>query len=255
MVPLKVSKGRLESGKRPNNPAGASILSTKTCSPVEFRCGISHFCSSRGKASTDAFFRALAADAHEELASLLRDAARARPGRPWNANNWESGELLTRAIQCAAKQYMLLKQLGSLVLKDELTGLHNRRGFHMLAERQLKVGLRAGRGMLLFFIDLDGLKQVNDSRGHAEGDRVLKRTAEMLKKTFRDSDIVARLGGDEFAVLAIEAQGHSEATIMARLQRYLRAANAGEAGAGISLSVGAARFDHREPGSIEQLMA
>src|SRR5260370_1951340 len=112
---------------------------------------------------------------------------------------------------------MLQAELGSLALADEFTGLYNRRGFMAVAERQLKLGRRSGRGMLLFMMDIDGMKQINDSFGHFEGDCALKRMSDVLEETFRDSDVVARLGGDEFAVLAIEADGHSESTIKARL--------------------------------------
>jgi len=148
---------------------------------------------------------------------------------------------------------MLQAELGNLALTDELTGLYNRRGFMALAERQLKVGRRSGRGMLLFVMDVNRLKQINDSFGHFEGDRALKRTAEALEETFRDSDVVARLGGDEFAVLAIEASGHSEATIKTRLFECLKSMS-GEHYE-ISLSLGVARFDPRNRSSIEELMA
>jgi PleD family two-component response regulator len=77
-------------------------------------------------------------------------------------------ELLMRAVRCAAKQYMLQAELGNLAVTDELTGLSNRRGFMALAERQLKLGRRTDRGILLFMIDVDRLKQINDSFGHLE---------------------------------------------------------------------------------------
>jgi len=159
-----------------------------------------------------------------------------------------------RAVRCAAKQYMLQAELGNLALTDELTGLYNRRGFMALAERQLKIGRRSGRGMLLFVMDVDRLKQINDSFGHFEGDRALKRTAEVLEETFRDSDVVARLGGDEFAVLAIEASGHSEASIKTRLFEYLKAISAEQSRYEISLSLGVARFDPNSRTSIGELM-
>ena len=175
-------------------------------------------------------FQALFASANEEFSRLLRDVRRVQGQPYWRAEGWRRGELLMRALRCAAKQHILQAELRNLALKDELTGLHNHRGFYAFAERQLKVCSRSGQGMLLFFIDMDGLKQINDSLGHGEGDRALKRVAEALKETFRDSDIVGRLEGDEFAVLAVEASGHSEATIMARLQRRLRAANERDGG-------------------------
>jgi diguanylate cyclase (GGDEF)-like protein len=108
--------------------------------------------------------------------------------------------------------------------------------------------------MLLFVMDVDRMKHINDSFGHSEGDRALKRTAEALEETFRDSDVVARLGGDEFAVLAIEASGHSEATIETRLFECLHALSAEHCGYEISLSFGVARFDPSNVTSIGELM-
>jgi len=162
-----------------------------------------------------------------------------------------------RAVQCAVKQYMLQAELGSLALSDELTGLYNRRGFLALAERQLKLGRRSGRAILVFFADVDGLKQINDKFGHKEGDLALVHAAQVLEKTFRDSDIVARFGGDEFAVLALEVSGHSESTIRARLEQNLHELNAQQSRYTLSISLGAMRFDPRSPkspASIEQLM-
>jgi len=159
-----------------------------------------------------------------------------------------------RAVRCAAKQYMLQAELGNIAITDELTGLYNRRGFMALAERQLKLARRSGRGMLLFVMDVDRLKQINDTFGHSEGDRALKRTAEVLEETFRDSDVVARLGGDEFAVLAIEATDHSEATIKARLFECLKSISAEQSGYEISLSLGFARFDPGNQTSIGEFM-
>jgi len=136
-----------------------------------------------------------------------------------------------------------------------LTGLYNRRGFLALAERQLKLGRRSGRGILLVFLDVDGMKQINDTYGHAEGDRTLIRAGGVLEKTFRESDVVARFGGDEFAVLAIEASGHNQEIIAARLRENLRQMNDEDSGPAISLSWGVARFDPRSKTSIGQLMA
>lgn len=88
-----------------------------------------------------------------------------------------------------------------LSLTDELTGLHNRRGFFLLAEQQLKIARRSQSSCYLLFADLDGLKQINDTFGHKTGDEVIADAAQILKQTFRDADIVARLGGDEFVIL------------------------------------------------------
>jgi diguanylate cyclase (GGDEF)-like protein len=210
----------------------------------------------REKQAVDVAFRSILWNANRELAKLLRDVGKKTPARPQRrTHNQRVSELLKRAVHCAAKQYMLQAELGNFALKDELTGFYNRRGFLALAERQLKLGRRANRGMLLFFIDVDGLKEINDSCGHSEGDRALKRVSETLRMTFRDSDIIARLGGDEFAVLAVEALDHSETTILARLRNYLKTVNAGQSKYAISLSVGTARFDHGNPNSVRKLLA
>lgn len=204
----------------------------------------------------DVVFESLLSDANNELAKLLQDVRKGPLDSVVKTNfNGSNGQLLMRAVRCAAKQYMLQAHLGELALTDELTGLYNRRGFEALAERQLKLERRSGSGLLLFFIDVDGLKQINDTYGHSAGDQVLRRTAETLKKTFRDSDILARLGGDEFAVLAIEASQDCEATMRARLYEYLNALNRHNHQYRISLSAGAARFNRHSCDSLGDLMA
>jgi two-component system, cell cycle response regulator len=95
-----------------------------------------------------------------------------------------------------------LLELQALSLMDELTGLYNRRAFLAFAGQQLLLAKRNKKSMLMFFVDIDGMKWVNDHLGHPEGDQLLMDSAQALRMTFRVSDIVARLGGDEFAVLA-----------------------------------------------------
>ncbi len=95
----------------------------------------------------------------------------------------------------------LQKQLIDLVGLDDLTGLRNRGGFLRSAEDQLKLARRRGTPLVLLFVDVDGLKEVNDTLGHAAGDRLLESAADLLSRTFRETDLVARVGGDEFCVL------------------------------------------------------
>jgi diguanylate cyclase (GGDEF)-like protein len=212
----------------------------------------------QGKEAVEQILQAVFAKANGELARLLQDVrTKSAAGQLGTAQNGSTNKLLMRAIQCAVKQYMLQAELGSLALSDELTGVYNRRGFLALAERQLKLGRRSGRAILVFFADVDGLKQINDKFGHKEGDLALVHAAQVLEKTFRDSDVIARFGGDEFAVLALEVSGHSESTIRARLDRNLKELNARYSRCTLSISLGAARFDPtspRSPASIEQLM-
>jgi len=205
--------------------------------------------------AVDKTFQTRLSEANQELATLLREVGTKFDAAPGSTPQSQPiGELLMRAVMCAVKQYMLRAELSNLAFTDELTGLYNRRGFLPLTERQLKLGRRSGREMLLFFMDVDGLKRINDAFGHSEGDLALTRTAEVLGKTFRDSDVLARLGGDEFAALAIEAPGHSEATITARLRQNLETVSTNESRHLLSLSLGVVRFDPRTTTSITQLM-
>lgn len=143
----------------------------------------------------------------------------------------------------------------ALALIDELTGLHNRRGFFFLAEQQLKISNRTKKGMLLLFADLDDVKSINDTLGHHEGDRALIATANILKNTFRRSDIIARIGGDEFAILALETSEAVTELLSKRLQENLNSYNVEEArGYKLSLSIGFARYDYESPIALEELL-
>jgi diguanylate cyclase (GGDEF)-like protein/PAS domain S-box-containing protein len=93
--------------------------------------------------------------------------------------------------------------LRALAMLDELTGVHNRRGFMALAEREWQRATREARGAVLAYIDLNGFKGINDVHGHGEGDRALQATAEVLRSAFRGADVIGRLGGDEFAILVV----------------------------------------------------
>lgn len=125
----------------------------------------------------------------------------------------------------------------------------------LLAEAQIKLARRNRSGFLVFFIDLSGIKTINDRFGHAAGDRALIDTADVLRKTFRDSDIVARLGGDEFAALAIDASPESLVLLLVRLQDRVRALNHRPGRSyDLSLAVGSARFEAEEEPGIEDLL-
>ena len=241
--------------KNENDPADVAILGMPVDPQSLFRDKVPGMLLGRKTRAVDDAFHSLLSETNRELASLLQDVRAKASGTPLgDTRSQQVSELLIRAVRCAAKQYTLQAELGNLALTDELTGLYNRRGFMALAERQLKLGRRSGRGMLLFMMDMDHLKQINDSFGHLEGDRALKRTADVLEETFRDSDVVARLGGDEFAVLAIEAAGHCEATIRDRLFELLKSIPTEQLPYAISLSLGVARFDPDSRTSITELI-
>jgi diguanylate cyclase (GGDEF)-like protein len=164
-------------------------------------------------------------------------------------------QALQRAAQGAVKQSLLDRELRHLAITDDLTGLYNRRGFLASATHQLKMAQRKEENLLLFFCDLDNLKAINDCCGHKEGDLALVHTADVLEKTFRDSDILARFSGDEFTVLASEASGQNQEIILSRLEENLMAANAEGPKFRLSLSIGVARFDPKSPISLGELMA
>ncbi|MDX6403032.1 MAG: hypothetical protein QOH70_487 [Blastocatellia bacterium] len=146
--------------------------------------------------------------------------------------------------------------LQSLSLVDELTGLYNRRGFLAVTEQHLASIRRNDRVPVILYADLDGLKEINDSLGHHEGDRALETAAEIFKEAFRSTDIVARLGGDEFVVLAALDPEEEAESLTRRLQDRFRASNQrGSRAYDLSISVGLAHFDDDESHSIEDLMA
>ena len=116
-------------------------------------------------------------------------------------------------------------ELRALSLTDVSTGLYNRRGFFTLAEQQLKLSCRMNKPILIVYIDLDNLKTINDTFGHHEGDMALADTADILKRTFRVSDIVGRLGGDEFAVFAMGNRESDREILNDRLLRQINQFN------------------------------
>ncbi|MFW6055760.1 MAG: diguanylate cyclase [Chloroflexota bacterium] len=141
-------------------------------------------------------------------------------------------------------------------LQDELTGLLNRRGFFSLAEQQMRISMRTEHNMLLFYCDLDAMKAINDSLGHREGDRALADVAQMLRETFRESDMIARFGGDEFVVLAIETDETSVAILRDRLERRVSDFNE-SAGRpyNLRLSIGVATYDPRCTETLDEVLS
>lgn len=132
------------------------------------------------------------------------------------------------------------RELDRLTRHDHLTGLANRRGFFSALERAAERA-DAGRGLVVVYCDVDGLKAVNDRHGHEAGDRLLVEVASRLAERYEHAECVARLGGDEFGVvLLLDRAGGTPAERAADLARSVR----DDSGAGAwSLSVGAASGD------------
>ncbi len=150
----------------------------------------------------------------------------------------------------------LEEQLHTMSLTDELTGLYNRRGFMALSAQQLKIAERTKKDLLLAFVDLDKMKQINDTLGHQAGDAALVEVATILKEAFRESDIIGRMGGDEFAILAIDTTDETGEVLTNRLLNTLNTHNrlAGRIYQ-LSLSMGIARFDPEKPSTLDELIA
>ena len=147
------------------------------------------------------------------------------------------------------------EQLRELSLLDELTGLTNRRGFYLLAKQQIKVADRSRRGLVLIFADMDGMKYINDTFGHKEGDQALIDAAGIIKGAFRASDIIARLGGDEFIALSVEASEESKENIQDRLRENLEAHNLETTKPyKLSISIGITVYDPAAPCTLDELI-
>lgn len=143
-----------------------------------------------------------------------------------------------------------------LAITDELTKISNRRGFNLLAQYSLDFCLRQRVTATLVFLDLDNFKQVNDSFGHAEGDRSLIRFSDAMKTSFRDSDVFARLGGDEFLVLLTDTSKAEAETAIEKLLQQIQAQNsAGQRVNDLSFSCGIVEFQTEKHKTIDDLLA
>lgn len=149
----------------------------------------------------------------------------------------------------------LREKLKTMSLVDELTKLYNRRGFLELSKQQLKIAQRLRNVILLIFVDLDNMKAINDNLGHHAGDQALVDTANILRETFRKSDIIGRMGGDEFAILAIEASKANIDTINRRLKEHIDIHNAkANRQFELSMSIGISRFYPDSQQSLDDLI-
>jgi len=147
------------------------------------------------------------------------------------------------------------KKIEDASVTDELTGIHNRRGFFAIAEHQLKIANRNKIGIFMLYADLNNFKWINDTLGHKEGDYALREFARILKNVYRKSDVVGRLGGDEFAVIPVGTTGDSVEEITARLQKNLNSYNATSNHTyTLSASVGISHYDPEHPCSIDELI-
>jgi diguanylate cyclase (GGDEF)-like protein len=150
----------------------------------------------------------------------------------------------------------LSAEMEQLALTDELTGLRNRRGFLVLADQALRMARRTRARCALVYIDLDGLKRVNDTRGHAAGDALIADAAKVLGLVFRESDVVARVGGDEFAVFAVLDERDGAEALNTRLAAEIDRFNAQVAPTmRVSMSIGIEELTSHSGTPLDELLS
>src|SRR5215203_2682176 len=161
---------------------------------------------------------------------------------------------LVQVVRDITERKKLEDTLRNSSLKDDLTGLFNRRGLLKQAAPYFDFARRQKENLLLLFIDLDGMKRINDEFGHNEGDDALIKTAEILNRSFRTSDIIARLGGDEFTIHVTDLNANKDDAIK-RLNENLKAYNEAEQrGIKLAFSIGVAQLEPERMTCFEELL-
>jgi diguanylate cyclase (GGDEF)-like protein len=149
------------------------------------------------------------------------------------------GASITLSLRLVTRETQRLNgKLREEAVKDRLTGLLNRRGWEEAANRELARSARRDSPVTFLLLDLDKLKPINDTKGHHEGDRVLRETGERMRAALRAGDIIARVGGDEFAALLSDTEAEDTIAVLDRLREI----TPGEGG----FSVGVATWDGTE---------
>lgn len=126
--------------------------------------------------------------------------------RQYSQADVEALSLLATQAAIAIRNARLYKTIERVAITDELTGLFNRRGLMDLGEREFERAIRFNRPLAAFMVDIDHFKRINDTHGHAAGDRVLQGLAACFRQNIRGIDIAGRYGGEEFVLLLPETQ-------------------------------------------------
>jgi diguanylate cyclase (GGDEF)-like protein len=159
---------------------------------------------------------------------------------------------LERLVRRTMRKHRLRPELARLAILDDLTGLYNQQGFLLLGSERMKMANGVKKNLLVFFADLDNLREINERFGVQEGDRALVKTGEIFRKTFRNSDLTSRFGGDEFTALVVEDADQSADSIIQRLQENMTHLEATEH---LSLNVGMTRYVSETRASLKKLLA
>lgn len=201
-----------------------------------------------------------AAEPHEILRAVNETLKRpTTPGRLPQTGQLQREHLELLADKLYQKVLELEKandRLRNLSLTDALTGLNNRRGFMILATSLLKFARRIGYSAYLLYVDLDSLKYINDTFGHAAGDAAITQFSRILIDTFRDSDVIGRLGGDEFVGMIADATESDLSSIQIRLQSNVDGYNLrSDPGQTLSFSLGVIRVEPQSTITMEELLS
>lgn len=164
-------------------------------------------------------------------------------------------EVLVRSIHYSIERQKTTNELRTMMLYDRLTGLHNRRGLLTLAEQQMSISRRDKKDLFIFSVDLDNMRLTDKTNGYSVGDVALIETANILRKTFRTSDIIGRVDSDAFAVVPIDAHKSSTRIMDARLLKNVQIFNTlNTNGFELSMKTGVTHYDQGESISCEELL-
>lgn len=169
--------------------------------------------------------------------------------------DWDGSPCLLASLYDISARKQLEEALRKLSLRDGLTDLLNQRGFMLMGEQLLAMARRQRKSAVLLFVDMDGMKHINDTLGHQAGDQALMAVARILRESFRGTDVIARLGGDEFVVLALQSEAIGTETMQACLRANVEKENArSRSSFTIELSVGAIICGPKKPVALAEIL-
>jgi len=169
--------------------------------------------------------------------------------------NIELTEMNNRLIEAEGRLREQASELRALSLTDPLTTLYNRRGFMTIASQLLRMANREGQYMWLLFLDVDGLKIVNDTLGHPQGDQLITDVSTLIRHVARESDVAARLGGDEFVVLIPNGSADDAHRLSERMEKATLAQNVKqERPYEIAFSIGVSEYNPEAPCTMDELI-
>lgn len=165
-------------------------------------------------------------------------------------------DLLARAIRYATSLQRIVEESRRHQIVDELTGLYNARGFEQLASHHVAVADRDKRPIVLVFVSLQGLDELDEVEDAAERAGWLAEAARVLRAAVRESDVIARVGDGAFCILLTGDASGAESLVLSRLVEAIAASNARSGRARqLALSVGAAAYDPENPVTLDELIA